>query len=69
MEEEDGAEIAGIFVNRNIDRVKCPGDGYLRSRKCLIGLAGNPVLMIHFGIKLRMKLIVFCTFTHLISQD
>ena len=68
MEEEDGDEIAGIFGTET-DRVKYPGDGYLRSRKCLIGLAGNPVLMIHFGIKLRMKLIVICTFTHLISQD
>ena len=55
MDEGDSEETAGIFGIEVMIQLSFPGDGDLHSRKCLIGLAGNPVLMIYFGIKVCMK--------------
>ena len=67
MDEGDSEETAGIFVIEVMIELSFPGDGDLRSRKCLIGQAGNHVLMIYFGIKICMEWFVFYTFTHIIS--
>ena len=67
MDEGDSEETAGVFGIEVIIKLSFRGEGDLRQRKCLRGLAGNPVLMIYFGIKVCMKWFVFYTFTHIIS--
>ena len=51
MDEGDSEETAGIFGIEVRIKLSFRGEGDLRERKCLRGLAGNPVLMIYFGIK------------------